>query len=182
MAFHSEYALELKSILLAIDRTIAVAESLTGGNLQAMISSVSGSSDYFEGGVTAYNVDQKVRLLGVDRDHAASINCVSQRVAEEMAIGVRKMFGSFVGVSTTGYAERWPDGGIDSPFAFYAVDIGGWMRSGRMECKNRNRVEVQEFVAKSTMQKLTESFETLELIEHAPKGLENVQRRLRERL
>ncbi len=180
VAMVSKWSLELKEILLAIDQTIAVSESLTGGNLQSIITSVSGSSDYFDGGVTVYNIDQKVKLLGVDREHAAVVNCVSQRTAEEMAAGVRKLFGSFVGLSTTGYSEPWPDGGVDAPFAFYAINIGGWKTAGRIEGGDRSRVAVQEFVAETVMQKLIESFGHLKQLESVP-GLETVQRQLRHR-
>ena len=113
-----------------------------------------------------------------DRDHAAAVDCVSQRVAEEMAAGVRKMFGSFVGFSTTGYAEPWPDGGFVAPFAFYAIDIGGWVNAGKIDGGDRSRVAVQEFVADTVMQKLIESFRRLQRLEHAPDGLEEIQRRL----
>jgi nicotinamide-nucleotide amidase len=171
---------QLKEILLAVDKTISVAESLTGGNLQSRITSVSGSSDYFDGGVTAYNIDQKVRLLKVDREHAAAVNCVSQRVAEEMARGVRELFGSFVGVSTTGYAEPWPDGDVETPFAFYAINIGGWVTAGRIEGGQRTRVAVQEFVADAVLDQLVEAFVRLKRTEPVPNGLAEIQRLLRD--
>jgi len=170
----SESALELKKILLAIDKTICVAESLTGGNLQSMITSVSGSSDYFDGGVTAYNIDQKVKLLKVDREHAAEVNCVSQQVANEMAAGVRNLFGSFIGLATTGYAEPWPEKGIESPLAFFAINIGGWTTGDRVDGGDRSRVVMQKFVAETVMYQLIESFRRLEQMETAPAGLEEI--------
>lgn len=174
-----KYAFELKNILLGIERTVAVAESLTGGNLQVIISSVSGSSDYFEGGVTAYNIDQKVHLLQVERNHASSVNCVSKQVAEEMAVGVRRLFGSFIGLATTGYAEPWPEGEVELPFAFYAINIGGWMQSGCIEGGKRNRVAMQQFVAETVLRKTIESFEELRRLEATPDGLDTVQQWLR---
>ena len=57
-------AVELRRRMLVHDKTLAVAESLTCGHLQALVGSVSGASDFFCGGVTAYNIDQKVRHLG----------------------------------------------------------------------------------------------------------------------
>ena len=57
-------ALELKALLRRAPRlTLAVAESLTAGLVQARVASVSGSSDYFLGGITAYSLDEKVRHL-----------------------------------------------------------------------------------------------------------------------
>lgn len=98
-------------------RSLAVAESCTGGLLGAAIVAVPGASAFFRGGVIAYTLDAKVQLLGVDRDHAASVDCVSPRVAREMARGARALFDADVGVSTTGFAA--PGGG---QIAFCAVD------------------------------------------------------------
>jgi nicotinamide mononucleotide (NMN) deamidase PncC len=97
-----------------------------------------------------------------------------------MAAGVRKLFGSFVGVATTGYAEPWPAGGIEAPFAFYAINIGGWTTVGRVDGGERSRVAVQEFVADTVMHRLVESFDQLARMEFAPEGLEAIQRRLRD--
>ena len=147
-------ALNLKQKLVESGKTIAVAESLTGGHLQATITSVSGASDYFLGGVTAYNIDQKVKLLGVDRQHAAEVNCVSQQVAIQMAAGVRNLFGSDIGLATTGYAEPWPEGGVKTPFAFIAIDLAGTVESVKIENSIDGRVEVQRSTVESTLQKL----------------------------
>ena len=73
--------------------TLAVAESLTSGRLQAAIGERSGASDYFLGGLTAYTIDQKVTHLGVDRDEADRTNAVSEKVADEMVLGVCRLFG-----------------------------------------------------------------------------------------
>ena len=138
-----------------------------------------GSSNYFLGGLTAYTIEQKVGLIGVEREHAASVNCVSRQVAEQMAAGVRKLFGSFVGISTTGYAERWIDGGIEKPFAFYSIDIGGWVKAGRIDGGERTRVEVQQFVTDAVIKQLIESFRTLQQLRNPPTELASVQRQLR---
>jgi nicotinamide-nucleotide amidase len=63
------------------------------------------SHSFFLGGITAYNIEQKVRLLGIDRAHAELVDCVSPRVPEEMAEGVSNMFQADIGLATTGYAE-----------------------------------------------------------------------------
>ena len=103
-------------------KTLAVAESLTAGKLQDAIASVSGSSAYFRGGVTAYHIDMKVEVLGVDRDLAEACNCVSEGVAYQMAVGVRKLMSADLGISTTGYAEPWGD--VSEPYAFFFVSLG----------------------------------------------------------
>ena len=152
----NNYAERLKLLLSSNGKTIAVAESLTAGNLQTMISSVSGASDYFLGGVTAYNIDQKVNLLGVDRQHAQSVNCISPTVAEQMASGAKKLFGADITLATTGYAEPWPAENIENPFAFYAIDMNQTLTSGRIDAGKRTRIEVQTFVAETVLSKLLE--------------------------
>jgi hypothetical protein len=85
---------ELKDLLMAAPkRSLAVAESLTCGHLQARIGSESGASAFFAGGVTAYTLEQKVGLLAVDRAVAEAVDCVSDEVARQMAFGVCKLRG-----------------------------------------------------------------------------------------
>jgi PncC family amidohydrolase len=98
---------QVKELMIENKLTLAVAESLTCGNLQALIGSVSGASNYFQGGITAYNIGQKVNLLGVEYDHAKKVNCVSKKVVQEMAEGVCELTRSSVGIATTGYAEGY---------------------------------------------------------------------------
>jgi PncC family amidohydrolase len=95
--------LELKKILTDNNLKISVAESCTGGNLQAALTTFSGSSEYFEGGITCYTIDQKVKHLGVNRKVAESVDCVSQEVADQMALGCSKLFETQISISTTGY-------------------------------------------------------------------------------
>lgn len=84
---------------------VAVAESLTGGQLQAACTMFAGASHFFAGGVTAYSIDQKVHLLQVDRKVAEASNCVSATVASQMAMGVLKLFNVDLAIATTGYAD-----------------------------------------------------------------------------
>ncbi len=155
-------ATELKALMLMEPRlTLAAAESLTCGRVQARIGEVSGASNYFLGGITAYSLEQKVRHLGVDRAMAKKVNAVSSAVAEEMARGACVLFGSEVGVATTGYAERSPADGVAEPFAWWAVvqvrQRGGKpiaMRSGRVECPGATRIDVQMIVADAAIAEL----------------------------
>lgn len=152
----------LKELLVAEPRrTLAVAESLTCGHLQARVGAVSGASGYFLGGVTAYTLDRKVALLGVDRAAAAAVNCVSEDVARQMAAGAARMFGSDFGAATTGYAEPDPAGGVVEPFACWALarrDPGGgpWVyRSGRVVGVGLSRTRMQALVAETVYAELT---------------------------
>ena len=100
---------ELGSVLKAKGKTIATAESCTGGKIGDMITSVPGSSAYFLGGVVSYGNDAKVSLLGVDTGALKADGAVSEMVARQMADGARERFGADVGISTTGIAG--PGGG-----------------------------------------------------------------------
>ncbi len=135
--------------VLLSGRSIAVAESLTAGNLQALIASVSGASGYFLGGITAYNIDQKAALLGVDRAVAAPVNCVSEEVARQMVAGVRRATGADVGIATTGYAEAW--GEIAVPMAWIAVDVCGAVTTACVEAPGLDRAAVQQHVARRAL-------------------------------
>jgi nicotinamide-nucleotide amidase len=146
-------------LLKAPRRTIAVAESLTSGRVQALIGAASGASDYFVGGITAYSLDQKVKHLGVDRAAARKVNSVSAEVAEQMARGACLLFGSDLAVATTGYAEPAPAYDVVTPFAWWALAErrkGKFIaiRSGRVECMKANRTDAQQIVAEAVMAEL----------------------------
>ena len=84
--------------------TLAVAESCTGGLLGARVTSVSGSSAYFAGGVIAYSNAAKQSLLGVDGGVLGSEGAVSEPVARQMAEGARQRLGTTYGIGVTGIA------------------------------------------------------------------------------
>lgn len=138
-------------------RTLAVAESLTCGRVQAAIGAISGASDFFLGGITAYSIDQKVRHLGVDRAHAETCEAVSATVAAQMALGVCRLFGSDFGVATTGYAEPAPARGVAHPLAYWAIAHAGLIvREGRIERPGLARVAMQEAVVAEVLTALAE--------------------------
>lgn len=145
-------AVKLGQVLLARGASIAVAESLTAGLLQAEIASVSGASRYFAGGVTAYTLEQKVRILGVDREAAAAVNCVSEAVVRQMACGVAARFGVSVAAATTGYAEPWGD--VTEPFAHVAIYIDGVVTVGLVRAPGCSRRQVQQKTVSSVMEAL----------------------------
>lgn len=90
-------------------RTLAVAESCTGGMLAQMLTDVPGSSTYFLGGVVAYDNAVKESLLSVSREVIETEGAVSETTAKQMAEGVRKLLGSSYGIGITGIAG--PGGG-----------------------------------------------------------------------
>ncbi|SRR5579883_302664 len=92
--------------------TLSVAESCTGGGLGQMLTEISGSSDYFWGGVISYDNLAKVALLGVNPEDLAKFGAVSATVAEQMAIGVKTRLGTAWALSITGIAG--PTGGTET--------------------------------------------------------------------
>ncbi|HUJ45028.1 MAG TPA: nicotinamide-nucleotide amidohydrolase family protein [Opitutaceae bacterium] len=150
----------LKDLLLREPRlTLAVAESVTCGRLQAAIGAISGASEFFLGGLTAYTIAQKVRHLGVDRAQAERVNAVSREVAEQMARGACAFFGSDLALATTGYAEPAPDRGVLQPVAHWGLahrraGRALVLRHGRVERPGAARVDMQEAVAGAALQAL----------------------------
>jgi PncC family amidohydrolase len=89
--------------------TLSVAESCTGGLICDRITNVSGSSDYFMGGMVTYSNESKAEHLGVPSSIIKRYGAVSSQVARRMAQGVQKAFHTAFGLSTTGVAG--PTGG-----------------------------------------------------------------------
>lgn len=139
--------------------TLALAESLTGGRIQSALTAVSGASGYFLGGVTAYTLDQKTKLLGVNRVAAKKNNGVSAGIAVQMARGAAALFGARLAVSTTGYAEPFPARDVDAPFAYWAlahrVTARRWhTAAGRIVCPGMTRTQTQDAVASAVLAEL----------------------------
>ena len=138
----------IRDIFVSNKLKLSVAESLTSGNLQAAISSISGASDFYEGGVTAYSIDQKVNLLGVDRLTAEKVDCVSQDVADQMALGVSRLFKTDYGISTTGYADG-------EQYAFYSICLDGKIvDSGKLVGESLSRTSMQKYVTLEVLTRL----------------------------
>ncbi len=94
--------------------TIAVAESCTGGNLSALLTSENGSSVYFDRGFITYSNQAKMDMLGVNATTLKNFGAVSEQTALEMVQGVIKNSSANIGVSITGIAG--PTGGTkDKP-------------------------------------------------------------------
>ena len=104
--------------------TVAVAESVTSGNLQAAFSLANNARLFFQGGMTAYNIGQKCRHLMVEPTHAIECNCVSKKVSEQIASGICYLFTSDYGIGITGYASPVPEKNIEQLFAWLAVAKG----------------------------------------------------------
>jgi len=158
----NEIAANLRELLLAPTRlTIAVAESITCGRVQAAIGSVSGASEYFLGGINTYTLAQKTRHLGVNEVDARAANSVSAEIAAAMAVGACRLFGSDLALATTGYAEPAPSQGVAEPGAYWAVARAGGgnvtvVRQGFYAGRGLSRVAMQEATAATVLRELVE--------------------------
>lgn len=85
-------------------KTLATAESCTGGGIGAALTAVSGASSVFKGGIISYTNWVKHNLLGVDENLLETVGAVSAPVAEAMAAGARRALQTDVAVSVTGLA------------------------------------------------------------------------------
>lgn len=126
----------IAALLKGSGRTLSAAESCTGGQISHLITTVSGSSEYYLGSVTSYAVAVKEKVLGVPAATVRDFGVVSSEVAAAMAEGVRALTGSTFAVATTGLAEggdgRYPEGtvwiGVAGPAGtktkIYHCDLG----------------------------------------------------------
>jgi nicotinamide-nucleotide amidase len=111
-------------LLSAQGRTLAVAESCTGGLICRRLTSVPGSSRYFREGVVAYHNQAKLTRLGVPQPLLAKHGAVSEPVAAAMAAGIRRTSGADWGVSVTGIAG--PGGGTKAkPVGLVCLGLAG---------------------------------------------------------
>jgi nicotinamide-nucleotide amidase len=135
----------IANTLIERQQTIAVAESVTSGNIQAALATATDATKFFQGGITAYNLGQKSRHLNVDPINAMACNCVAEQVAHEMALGACKLFISDWGLSITGYASKVPESNNEL-FAYYAIAYGSSIKqSGKIEPPDGKPGEVQTY-------------------------------------
>ena len=102
-------AKKLGEELLKRKSTISFAESCTGGLASSMLTDIPGSSEYLLGSVVSYSNEAKANVINVSEDSLKKYGAVSEQVAREMAVGVRNLFHTTLGVGITGIAG--PGGG-----------------------------------------------------------------------
>ena len=154
-------AKEVGELLRSKTLTISVAESCTGGKVGDLLTNVSGSSDYFMGGVISYSNRAKAELLGVNEKSLATEGAVSDKVARQMASGVRKSLHTKIGVGITGIAG--PLGGTPSkPVGLVYIAVSSekstvsaknLFKGSRTQIKNQSADRalemIKEFVSKN---------------------------------
>ncbi|NLN42288.1 MAG: competence/damage-inducible protein A [Clostridiales bacterium] len=111
------------NLLIESGKTIATAESCTGGLIAERITSIPGASQVFLQGVVAYSNQSKIERLKVSKETLAQFGAVSQQTAEEMVKGIIETSGADIGVAVTGIAG--PGGGTkDKPVGLVYIGIG----------------------------------------------------------
>ncbi len=120
--------------LVDSDKTLATAESCTGGLVGAALTDVSGSSDAYMGGVVSYSNQAKEEMVGVPHELLVEHGAVSEPVARAMAEEIRKRFGTDWGLGVTGIAG--PSGGTDEK----PVGLVHWAVAGPDGVVARHRV------------------------------------------
>ncbi len=114
----------LGKLLKNAGKTIALAESCSGGYVSHLITTVPGSSAYFQGAVVPYHNAFKERILGVKSETLSSHGAVSEATVAEMAEGVRQLFNADYGLASSGIAG--PDGGTaDKPVGTVWIGCAG---------------------------------------------------------
>jgi nicotinamide-nucleotide amidase len=130
---------------LLAGRSLAVAESCTGGLMAARMTERAGASEYFAGGVVAYSNEAKSALLGVDRGLIERHGAVSTEVAEAMAEGALERFEADVALSITGVAG--PGGGTEAKpvgYVCWSAALAGGARLTRDTQLPGDRTEIRD--------------------------------------
>ena len=119
-------------LMQRLNKTLATAESCTGGLLAKRLTDIPGASAVFPGGVVAYSNPAKIKLLGLDPALIAEKGAVSHEVALAMADGARDRFGADIGIGITGIAGPDSDGsGIEPGTVHIALAT-----HGKSECRS----------------------------------------------
>ncbi len=142
---------EIGNMLKEKGFNISCAESCTGGLLTSRLTDAAGCSEYFKGSIVAYSNDIKKSMLGVKDETLNLFGAVSEQTALAMAIGVREVFGTTIGVSITGIAG--PGGGTEEkPVGLVYVAVSGPTGDTIKKFNfNGNRSEIKQKVVEAAL-------------------------------
>lgn len=125
---------EVSQILWEIEKTVATAESCTGGRIAESLISIPGASKYFKGGIVCYVDEIKERLLGVDPQVLEEQTAVCEEVARQLVAGACKALNTDFAIAATGFAG--PTGGTKD------IPVGTiWLACGSLEKQVTLKVE-----------------------------------------
>ncbi|MBM2834101.1 MAG: CinA-like protein [Candidatus Brocadiaceae bacterium] len=142
------------TLLKKYHKTIAVAESCTGGLVSDKLTNIPGISEYFLEGVVAYSNKAKVEILGVSEDHIGKHGAVSPQVARAMAEGIKKRSSADIGVGITGIAG--PAGATkEKPVGLVYIAVVMGDVAEVKECRFRgSRIDIKIFSANTALNML----------------------------
>jgi PncC family amidohydrolase len=146
----------VSNILRTKHLSIAIAESCTGGLLANIITNIPNSSEYFKMGIISYSNQSKINFLKVSKKALVEFGAVSELVAKEMAIGIKKIVGVDIGVSITGIAG--PSGGTKLKpvgLVFIGVAIKGEIIVKKFTFTG-NRMQIKEDSCNAALKMLLE--------------------------
>ena len=151
-------AAQVVEAFAATGKTVSTAESCTGGLIAKYITDIPGSSAVFPGGCVSYCDAVKRGVLGVPNEILERETAVSEACAKAMAEGARKLFGTDIAVSATGYAG--PDGGTEKePVGTVYLGLATEEKTicKRIFIPNATRAEVREAAAKTALEMALET-------------------------
>lgn len=129
-------------------RSVACAESCTAGRVASVLAGVEKASEWFRGGLVAYQVEVKRSLLGVE---APAV--INERAGAEMAAGAARLFGADVTVATTGVAGDEPEEGVPPGTVVIATSVDGICRT-RVHHFDADPVDVCELATHAALEDL----------------------------
>ncbi len=157
--FNREALDDIRENLLYHKETIAVAQSVTWGFLQAAFSSVPDAATFFQVGITAYNLGQTYRHLLVNPVHANDCNCVSEGVAATMSLEVCRLFSSHLGIGSTAYATKMPEGGNELHVFYATIHNGELPEENIFRASTEEGVETQLYFVNEVLKALRKKTE-----------------------
>lgn len=149
-------AQEIGNLLRQRGLTLGIVESATGGLISHLITDVPGSSDYFQGSITAYSNEVKIEVVGVTADTIDKYGAVSSQVAEEMAQGGCRVLASDICIADTGIAG--PTGATaEKPVGLFYIGLSHRGKAySRKHCFQGDRVHNKQQAAQAALDWLIE--------------------------
>ncbi|WP_439487994.1 CinA family protein [Algoriphagus sp.] len=137
---------------------ISVAESVTAGLMQLMLSTCENAGMFFCGGITTYNCIQKRKQLYIQDNNCIALDGVSRQIAENMARQVSRKFSSELSLSITGFAAPIPEKGITELFAYGSFCLNGEIvLTEKLTTSQSNQLDAQQEYASSLVQLCADS-------------------------
>ncbi len=138
------------ALLVAQNKTLAIAESCTGGQIAAGFTKNAGASRFFKGGVVTYATTSKIAVLDVDPTIIKKHSVTSTQVAQAMALGAQQKFNADFAIATTGNAgPTQGDGDVEVGTVFIAIATPATVFSERFEFSNSRERTIGKTVQKA---------------------------------